>query len=150
MVVWHKTCHDCGSVDSMGDACVMRHFMLCDQDRKPPNVSPLQKKFVQHNGITKMLCATWCNLNIFLSFFTLQSRQIYKKKIVVVWTLVAQQLFAWPRHVLYRTTLYKVVWLNCCPCGRTLCRLLMVYFGALGGRHGGGICRVLAASLRCS
>ncbi len=42
-------------------------------------------------------------------------------KIVVVWTLVAQQLFAWPQHVLCRTTLlYKVVWLNCCPCGRTL------------------------------
>ncbi len=43
------------------------------------------------------------------------------KKIVDVWTLVAQQLFAWPRHVLCRTTLlYKVVWLNCCPCGCTL------------------------------
>ncbi len=38
-----------------------------------------------------------------------------------MWTLVAQQLFAWPQHVLCRTTLlYKVVWLNCCPCGRTL------------------------------
>ncbi len=37
-----------------------------------------------------------------------------------VWTLVTQQLFAWPRHILCRTTLlYKVVWLNCCPCGRT-------------------------------
>ncbi len=37
------------------------------------------------------------------------------------WTLVAQQLFAWSRHILCRTTfLYKVVWLNCCPCGRTL------------------------------
>ncbi len=35
--------------------------------------------------------------------------------------LVAQQLFAWPQHVLCRTIfLYKVVWLNCCPCGRTL------------------------------
>ncbi len=35
--------------------------------------------------------------------------------------LVAQQLFACPQHVLCRTTLlYKVVWLNCGPCGRTL------------------------------
>ncbi len=91
--------------------------MSCDQDRKPPNVGPLQNKFLRHNGRTKMLCAIWRNLNIFLSFFTLQSRQIYKK-IVNVWTLVAQ-LFAWPRHVLCRTTLlYKVVRLNCCPCGR--------------------------------
>ncbi len=30
--------------------CVVRHFMLCDQDRELPNVSPLQKKFVRHNG----------------------------------------------------------------------------------------------------
>ncbi len=37
--------------------CVVRHFMLCDQDCEPPNVGPLQKKFVQHNGLTKMLCA---------------------------------------------------------------------------------------------
>ncbi len=36
--------------------CVVRHFMLCDQDREPPNVGPLQKKFVRHNGLTKM-CA---------------------------------------------------------------------------------------------
>ncbi len=48
------------------------------------------------------------------------SRAKFIIKIVNVWTLVAQ-LFAWPRHVLCRTTLlYKVVWLNCCPCGRTL------------------------------
>ncbi len=41
-------------------------------------------------------------------------------KIVDVWALVAQQLFACLRHVLCRTTLlYKVVWPNCCPCGRT-------------------------------
>ncbi len=59
--------------------CVVRHFMLCDQDREPPNVAPLQKKFVWHNGLTKMLCAIWHNLNIFLSLFTLQSGQIYKK-----------------------------------------------------------------------
>ncbi len=37
-----------------------------------------------------------------------------------MWTFVAQQLFVWPRHVLCRITLlYKVVWLNCCPCERT-------------------------------
>ncbi len=42
-------------------------------------------------------------------------------------TLVAQQLFAWLRHVLCRTTLlYKVVWLNCCPCGRTFTWALLV------------------------
>ncbi len=60
-------------------AYAVRHFMLCDQDHELPNVGPLQKKFVLHNGLTKMLCTIWRNLNIFLSFFTLQSRQIYKK-----------------------------------------------------------------------
>ncbi len=59
--------------------CVVWHFRLCDQDRKPLNVGPLQKKFVWHSGLTKMLCAVWRNLNIFLSFLTLQLRQIYKK-----------------------------------------------------------------------
>ncbi len=58
--------------------CVVQHFMLCDQDCELPNVGPLQKKFVRHNGLTKMW-AIWRNLNIFLSFFTLQSRKIYKK-----------------------------------------------------------------------
>ncbi len=48
MVVRHKTCR--GSVDGMGDMChAMRHFMLCDQDREPPNVGPLQKKFSPGN-----------------------------------------------------------------------------------------------------
>ncbi len=32
--------------------CVVRHFILCDLDREPPNVGPLQKKFVRHNGLT--------------------------------------------------------------------------------------------------
>ncbi len=59
--------------------CVVRHFMLCDQDLEPPNVGPLQKKFVRHNSLTKMLCAIWRNLDILLSFFTLQSPQIYRK-----------------------------------------------------------------------
>ncbi len=54
----------------VGATCVMRHFRLYDQDREPPNVGPLQKKFVRHNGLTKMLCAVWCNLNIFSAFFT--------------------------------------------------------------------------------
>ncbi len=54
MVVRHKMCR--GSVDNRGDG-VVRHFRLCDQDREPPNVGPLQKKFVRHNGLTKMLCA---------------------------------------------------------------------------------------------
>ncbi len=53
--------------------------MLCNQDHELPNVGPLQKKFMRHNGLIKMLCAIWCNVNIFLSFFMLQSRQIYKK-----------------------------------------------------------------------
>ncbi len=56
MVVRHKTCCDRGSVDSMDDVCVMRYFMLCDQDRELPNVSLLQKKLVRHNGLTKILC----------------------------------------------------------------------------------------------
>ncbi len=38
-----------------------------------------KKKFMRLNDLTKMLCAIWRNLNIFLSFFRLQSRQIYKK-----------------------------------------------------------------------
>ncbi len=68
MVVW-----------TVGATCVVRHFRLCDQDREPPNVGPLQKKFVWHNSLTKMLCAVWRNLDIFSTFFRLQSRQIYKK-----------------------------------------------------------------------
>ncbi len=48
-VVRHKTCCGRGSVDGMGD-------VSCDQDREPPNVGPLQKEFVRHNGLTKMLC----------------------------------------------------------------------------------------------
>ncbi len=56
MVVRHKTCRGRGSVDGMG-TCVVRHFMLCDQDHEPPNVRTLQKKFLRHNGLTKMLCA---------------------------------------------------------------------------------------------
>ncbi len=71
MVVWHMW--------MVWATCVVRHFMLCDQDREPPNVIPLQKKFVRHNDLTKLLCAIWHNLNIFVLFFTLQSRQIYKK-----------------------------------------------------------------------
>ncbi len=52
-------------------------------------------------------------------YFLRCSRAKFIKKLVDVWTLVAQQLFAW--HILCRATfLYKVVWLNCCPCGRTL------------------------------
>ncbi len=48
------------------------------------------------------------------------SRTKFIKKILDAWKLVAQQLFAWPRHVLCRTILlYKVVWLNYCRCGRT-------------------------------
>ncbi len=56
MVVRHKMCRGGGSVDSMA-TCVVRHFILCDQDREPPKVGPLQQKFVRHNGLTKMLCA---------------------------------------------------------------------------------------------
>ncbi len=41
--------------------CVVRHLCcatkLSDQDCEPTNVGPLQKKFVRHNGHTKMLCA---------------------------------------------------------------------------------------------
>ncbi len=59
MVVRHKTCR--GSVDGMGDVCRAAFYIVqpccCDQDREPPNVGPLQKKFVRHNGLTKMLCA---------------------------------------------------------------------------------------------
>ncbi len=42
--------------------------MSCDQDREPPNVGPLQKKFVRHNGLTKMLCATQFE-HIFVIFY---------------------------------------------------------------------------------
>ncbi len=41
----------------VGATCVVRHFRLCDQDCELSNVGPLQKKFVRHNGLTKMLCA---------------------------------------------------------------------------------------------
>ncbi len=68
MVVW-----------MVGAMCAVQHFRLCDQDREPSNIGPLQKKFVRHNGLTKMLRAVWRNLNIFSSFLTLQLRQIYKK-----------------------------------------------------------------------
>ncbi len=71
MVMRHKTCHDRG-VWMVRATCVSCDIlccatMLCDQDCEPPNVGPLQKKFVQHYGLTKM-CAIWRNLNIFLSF----------------------------------------------------------------------------------
>ncbi len=66
--------------------CVVQHFMLCDQDGEPPNVGALQKKFVRHNGLTKMLCA-FCH-------FIRCSRAKFIRKIVDVWTLIAQQLFA--------------------------------------------------------
>ncbi len=75
MVVRHKTCRVV-VVWTVGATCVMRHFRLCDQDCEPSNAGPLQKKFVRHNGLTK-IHAVWRNLNIFLSFLMLQLREIY-------------------------------------------------------------------------
>ncbi len=51
MVVRHKTCR--GSVDGVDDVC-RATFYVVRPNCEPPNVRPLQKKFVQHNGLTKM------------------------------------------------------------------------------------------------
>ncbi len=54
MVVRHKTCR--GSVEIWATS-VVQHFMLCNQGCGPLNIGPLQKKFVRHNGLAKMLRA---------------------------------------------------------------------------------------------
>ncbi len=49
--------------------CVVRHFMLCDQDREPPNVGQLQKKFVRHNGLKDVVCYLTSFEHIFVIFY---------------------------------------------------------------------------------
>ncbi len=71
--------------------------------------------------VSQRCCVLSDGIWTYFCHFLYCSHAKFIKKIVDVWTLVAQQLFAWPRHVLCRTTfLYKVVWLNSCSCGRTL------------------------------
>ncbi len=100
--------------------CVVRHFMLCDHDREPPNVVHFKRNLC--DIMVSQRCSVLSDVIwTYFCHFLRRSRAKFIKKIVDVWMLVAQQLFAWPRHVLCRTTLlYKVVWLNCCLCGRTL------------------------------
>ncbi len=124
MVVRHKTCCGRGSVDSMGDVCratfyvvrpccvtkIVNQQMSVHFKRNSCDIMVSQRYFMLSDVIWTYFC-----------HFLRCSRAKFIKKIVNVWTLVAQQLFAWQWHVLCHTTLlYKVVWLNCCPCGRTL------------------------------
>ncbi len=71
--------------------CIVRHFMLCDQDRELQNVGHFRRNLCD-NGLTKMLCAICHYLNIFLSFFTLH-RAKFIKKIVVVCVCVGRTTF---------------------------------------------------------
>ncbi len=91
---------------TVGATCVVRHFRLCDQDREPPNVGPLQKKFVWHNGLTKMLCAVWRNLNIFSSFFTGHAQIIFGFFFWNLFMLGYTVYFAFNRSRLYCLLLY--------------------------------------------
>ncbi len=93
--------------------------MLCDQDRELPNVGPHQKKFVRYNGLTKM-CAIWGNLNIFLSFFTLQSRQIYTKNCGCVDISRTATFCMTTTRFMSHDLVVQSCMTNCCPCGRAL------------------------------
>ncbi len=122
MVVRHKTCRGCGSVDGMGD--MRRATFYVVQPCCPTKIVNRQMSVhFKRNSCDIMVSQICCVLSdviwTYFCHFLRCSPVKFIKEIVDVCTLVAQQLFAWPRHVLCRTLLYKVVWLNCCPCGRT-------------------------------
>ncbi len=120
MVVRYKMCR--GNVDGMRDVCRATFYVVrpcfatqivnCQMSvhfkKNSCDIMVLQRCYV----LSEVIWTYFCH-------FLRCSRAKFIKKIVDAWTLVAQQLFAWPRYVLCRITLlYKVVWLNYCPCGR--------------------------------
>ncbi len=120
----HKTC--CGSVDGMGDVCRATFYVVwpcCATQIVKRQMSVHFKRNSCDIMVSQRCCVLSDVIWTYFCHFLRCSRAKFIKKIVDVRRLVAQQLFAWPRHVLCRTTLlYKVVWLNCCPCGCTLIR----------------------------
>ncbi len=124
MVVRHRMCRGRGSVYGMGDVCRATFYVV--QPCCATKIANRQMSvYFKRNSCDIMVSERCCVLSdviwTYFCHFLRCSRAKFIKKIVDLWTMVAQQLFAWSQHVLCRTTLlYKVVWLNCCLCGRTL------------------------------
>ncbi len=116
IVVRHKTCRGCGSVDSIRDVCRVSCDILCCATKI---VNRQMSVHFKRNLCDIMISQRCCVLSeviwTYFCHFLRCSRAEFIKKIVDVWTSVAQ-LFSWPRHFLCRTTLLY----NCCPCGPTL------------------------------
>ncbi len=127
MVVRHKTSR--GSVDGMGDVCHATFYVARPRSWTTKYRSTSKEMRACDIMVSQRCCVLSDVIWTYFCHFLHCSRTKFIKIIVDAWTLVAQQLFAWPRHVLCRTTLlYKVVWLNCCSCGRTFGNSVPVFF----------------------